>query len=56
MEAYFKMNKWINKNSGEQENESIIRPSGSPFVITRRASWCQTAILGTNLTILPAHS
>ena len=23
-----------------------IRPSGSPFVITRQASWCQTLILG----------
>ena len=23
-----------------------IRPSGSPFVITRQVSWCQTAILG----------
>ena len=26
----------------------FIRPSGSPFVITRQASWCQTAILGTD--------
>ena len=50
--------------SDEQENESIIRvrvdrrirPSGSPCVITRQASWCQTAILGTDFSILPSHS
>ena len=46
LEAYFK----INKNSGEQEKESSriekIRPSGSPLVFTRKASLCQTAILG----------
>ena len=52
------------KNSGEQEKEPIIRvtkdrkicPSGSPFVTTRQASWCQTAIIGTEFSILPSHS
>ena len=33
-----------------------ICPSGSPFVTTRQASWCQTAIIGTEFSILPSHS
>ena len=53
-------NKWIDKNSGELENNPFfvwgydrkIRPSRSPFVSTRQASWCQTAILGTDFSIL----
>ena len=28
-----------------------IRPSRSPFVITRQASWCQSVILGTDFSI-----
>ena len=31
-----------------------IRPSWSPFVITRQASWCQTVILGTDISIPPS--
>ena len=30
-----------------------ICPSESPFVITRQASWCQTAIPGTDFSMLP---
>ena len=61
--SYFKIKK--KTNNGEQEIESIIpcegedrkiRPSGSPYVITRQASWCQTVILGTDFSILPPHS
>ena len=33
-----------------------IHHSGSPFVITWQASWCQTVILGTDFSILPSHS
>ena len=35
-----------------------IRPSGSPFVITRQAwqaSCCQTAFIGRDFSILPSH-
>ena len=52
------------KKIGEQENKPLcvwgqdrkICPSGSPFVITRQASCCQTAILGMDFSILPSHS
>ena len=33
-----------------------IRPSRSPFVIIRQASWCQSVILGTDFSIPPSHS
>ena len=33
-----------------------IRPSRSQFVITRKASWCQSVILGTDFSILPSQS
>ena len=52
------------KNSGEQEEECIIPVRvgkkictlGSPFVITRQASLCETAIKGKYFSILPSHS
>ena len=33
-----------------------IRPSWTPIVITQQASWCQTVILGTDISTLPSHS
>ena len=32
------------------------RPSRLPFAITRRTSWCQSVIIGTDFSIPPLHS
>ena len=49
----------ISKLSGEQEKESIIHVKNPSLGITtchHLASWCQTAILGTDFSILPSNS
>ena len=33
-----------------------IRPSRSPIVITRQASWCQSVIIGTDFSTPSSHS
>ena len=55
-------NKWIKTVVSKKTNSLFawgwdrkIRPLGSPFVIKRQASWCQTAILGTDFSILASH-
>ena len=61
LQAFFNINEVL---YSEQENNSSfvwgwdrkIRPSWSPFVITRQASWCQSVILVTDFSISPSHS
>ena len=64
LEAFFKFSNINDLLSGEQEKNPLflwgwdrkIRPLQSPIVITRQASWCQTAILGTDFSIPSSHS